>query len=443
MNQRTPFRVGPIVAVSIFGGLAAALFLVLVPFGGAQEHVVMGVALLGWALGWGLLAFLTTRFTDQPQRWAAVPAVAMAVAGAGLLAFRPDANGMDLLAWFWPPALVALAVWMLFQSRRNLRSRARVLILYPLLAGIALAGVAGSYETVQERIDRSSAAMPGHLVDVGGRRLYIHCTGAGAPTVVLISGLAEPATYWDGWVAPAVAKDTTVCDYDRAGQGWSDPPAAPQDGAAVAADLHNLLARAGVAGPYVLAAHSTGGVYARIYASRYPDQVAGMVFVDSQPNEALTELPTFPGFYSAVRPASALFPSLSRLGLFRLIGALGSDPLPATERREEVAITSTADLNRIQRDEFANLPETLTEAGALTSLGDRPLVVLTAEKDAMTGWMPLQDRMVRLSTNSVHRYLKGVDHPGTIHDPAGAAATSRAILDVVSFLRSGTPLPAS
>ena len=65
--------------------------------------------------------------------------------------------------------------------------------------------------------------MPGHLVDVGGHRLYVHCTGSGSPTVVLVSGLAETSVYWGGWIAPAVAQNTTVCAYDRAGQGWSDP----------------------------------------------------------------------------------------------------------------------------------------------------------------------------------------------------------------------------
>src|SRR5437660_5776152 len=437
-------RVGLIVAGSLFSGLVVSLALVLGPFGGAQEHVIMGTAPLGWALGWALLAVLSIRWSDQPQQWAIVPAALMALAGVGLLIFRPDANAMNLLGWIWPLALIALAVWIAVQARSSLRSLTRRLVLYPLFVGLVVAGVAGGYETIQEQVDRSTSAMPGHLVDVGGRRLYVHCTGSGSPTVVLVSGLAETSVYWEGWIAPAVAQNTTVCAYDRAGQGWSDPPPNPQDGAAVATDLHNLLANAQIPGPYVVVGHSTGGVYARIFAARYPDQVAGMVLLDSQPNEALTGgLPDFPSQYSILRRATALFPSLARLGVFQLVNRLAGDPLPVPTRDEERAVVSAANLNRIQRDEFAELPMTLKEAAGLTTVGDRPLIVVTASKGAATGWIPLQDKMTGLSTNSVHRVLPDTDHPGLIHDKTGAAASSQAILDVVASVRSGAPLPKS
>jgi pimeloyl-ACP methyl ester carboxylesterase len=395
-------HIGLIVAGSMITGFIVALVLVIGPFGGAQEQVIMGAALLSWALGWALLAVLSTRWSDQPQRWAIAPAALMALAGASLLIFRPDANAMNLLGWIWPLALVALAVWMTVQARRNLRSLARRLVLYPLFAGIVIAAVGGGYETIQEQVDRSSIAMPGHLVDVGGRHLYVHCTGSGSPTVVLVSGLAETSVYWGGWIAPAVAQNTTVCAFDRAGQGWSDPPASPQDGVAVATDLRTLLDHAQIPGPYVMVGHSTGGAYVRVFAARYPDQVAGMVFLDSQPNEALTKLPDFPSQYSALRRASALFPSLARLGVFRLVNQFASDPLPIPTRNEELAVISTANLNRIQRDEFAALPMTLEEATALSTIGDRPLIVVTAAKGASTGWLPLQDKMTGLSSNSAH-----------------------------------------
>jgi pimeloyl-ACP methyl ester carboxylesterase len=436
-------HVGLIVVGSLIAGFVVALVLVIGPFGGAQEHVIMGTALLGWAFGWALLAVLSIRWSDQPQRWAVVPVALMALAGASLLIFRPDANAMNLLGWIWPLALIALAVWMTWQARRHLRSLTRRLMLYPLFVALVVAGVGGSYETIQEQVDRSATAMPGHLVDVGGHRLYVHCTGSGSPTVVLVSGLAEASVYWGGWIAPAVAQNTTVCAYDRAGQGWSDPPASPQDGVAVATDLHTLLDHAQIPAPYVLVGHSTGGAYVRVFAARYPDQVAGMVLLDSQPNEALTGLPDFPSQYSTLRRASALFPSLARLGVFQLVNRFASDPLPVPTRDEERAAVSTANLNRIQRDEFAELPMTLTEAAALTTLGDRPLIVVTAGKGAQAGWLPLQDKMTGLSTNSAHRVLPDTDHPGVIHDRAGAAQASQAILDVVASVRSGTPLTKS
>ncbi len=433
-------RVGLLVASAMFAGLVASLWLVIGPFGGAQEHVIMGAALLGWAFGWALLAMLSMRWSDQPQRWAVVPAALMALAGASLLILRPDANAMNVLGWIWPLALIALAVWITVEARRSLSSLTRRLVLYPLVIGLVVAGVGGSYETIQEQVDRSSTAMPGHLVDVGGHRLYVHCTGSGSPTVVLVSGLAETSTYWGGWIAPAVAQNTTVCAYDRAGQGWSDPPASPQDGVAVATDLHTLLDHAQIPGPYVLVGHSTGGAYVRVFAARYPDQVAGMVLLDSQPNEALTGLPDFPSFYSTIRRASALFPSLARLGVFQLVNRFASDPLPVPTRDQERAAVSTANLNRIQRDEFAELPMTLMEAATLTTLGDRPLIVVTAGKGASAGWLPLQDKMTGLSTNSAHRVLPDTDHPGLIHERVGAAQASQAILDVVASVRSGALL---
>ncbi len=421
-------------------GLVASIVLVIGVFGGAQEHVIMGTALLGWALGWALLCVLSIAWTDQAQRWAAVPAVVMALTGIGLLMFAPDANAFNLLGWVWPSALLSLVAWMFMQARRHMRSLSRRLLLYPLFVALAIAAIGGSYETIREQVDRSATAMPGRLIDVGGRSLYVQCTGTGSPTVVLVSGLAEASTYWRGWIAPAVAQNTTVCAYDRAGQGWSDPAASPQDGVAVSTDLHALLDRAQIPGPYVLVGHSTGGAYIRVFSARYPDQVAGMVLLDSQPNEALTGLPDFPSQYSVIRRASALFPSLARLGVFRLVNQFAADPLPVPTRDEERAVVSTANLNRIQRDEFAELPMTLTEAAALTTLGDRPLIVVTAAKGAQAGWLPLQDKMTGLSTNSAHRVLLDTDHPGLIHQREGATQASQAILDVVASVRTGMPL---
>ena len=123
-----------------------------------------------------------------------------------------------------------------------------------------------------------------------------------------------------------------------------------------------------------------------------------MVMLDSQPNEAFTGLPGFPIFYSAIRRASALFPSLARLGVARLVNQFIPDPLPIPTRDEERAVTSAASLQRIQRDEFAGLPMTLKDAAALTTLGNRPLIVVTAAKGAQVAWLPLQDKMTGLST---------------------------------------------
>jgi pimeloyl-ACP methyl ester carboxylesterase len=234
--------------------------------------------------------------------------------------------------------------------------------------------------------------MPGQLIDVGGYKLHISCTGSGTPAVVLEAGLGEPSPMMAGWIAPAVATSTKVCVYDRAGRGWSEPAPAPQDGLATVAALHTLLARAHVGGPYVLVGHSTGGVYMQIFAATYPGQVAGMVLLDSQPPDAFAHLPGFPGFYTSFRKATGLAPSLARFGLLRLVNSSAASGLPPQARAEERAFSSTASRYRSVRDEFLELPDALTQAQALKSLGGKPLIVVTAAKNAQTGWLPCKTR---------------------------------------------------
>ena len=80
---------------------------------------------------------------------------------------------------------------MTVQSRRHLRSRARIFVLYPVFAALALSALGGAYETYRETTDPAASAMPGRLVDVGGHQLHIDCTGSGSPTVVLEPGMGE------------------------------------------------------------------------------------------------------------------------------------------------------------------------------------------------------------------------------------------------------------
>ena len=190
---------------------------------------------------------------------------------------------------------------------------------YPVLAVLMVASVGGGYEPVRESLDARAYPMPGQLVDVGGHRLHLHCTGSGSPTVVLEPGQGGASSDL-GWVAPAAARDSRVCVYDRAGRGWSDPPDGPQDATQIAADLHTLLERAQVPGPYVLAGHSFGGLYVLTFAATYPDQVAGLVLLDSTAPVPGPVPPTKAGSYDLVGRISGSLPAVAHLGAAHLIG---------------------------------------------------------------------------------------------------------------------------
>jgi pimeloyl-ACP methyl ester carboxylesterase len=430
-------HVGLVVLGSLLIGFLLALVLAGIVFGGGTEPVITGVVLLSFALGWALLAWLSGRRTNQPQRWALVPALFMGILGLAHLILRPSDGLLRAFGWVWPIALVVLVVWMVRQSRRSLHSWSRPFVLYPVFAVLLLSAVGGAYETFSET---AAKAMPGQLVDVGGFTMHISCTGSGSPTVVLEPGLGEPGAMMAGWIQPAVATSTKVCIYDRAGKGFSEPAPTPQDAIANAADLHTLLARAHVSGPYVLVGHSSGGPYIKVYASRYPDQVAGMVLLDAQPSDAFARLSGFPTFYSVLRKGTGLLPSVARLGGMRLFYTTAVAGLPPQARSEERADWSRPSHYRSLRDEVLELQSALTQSRALKSLGNKPLIVVTAVKDAQEGWMPLQDEMLNLSANSVHRVIQNATHTSLNEDRTESGISTQAILDVVGAVRSGAPL---
>lgn len=120
---------------------------------------------------------------------------------------------------------------------------------------------------------------PGRLVDVGGFHLHIHCSGEGAPAVILDAALGGSSVSWS-LVQPALAKVSRVCSYDRAGFGWSEAGPMPRTAGRIAQELHTLLQRADVPPPFVLVGHSFGGLVAQIFAHRFQSEAAGMVLVD-------------------------------------------------------------------------------------------------------------------------------------------------------------------
>ena len=431
-------RIGLIVAGSLAAGLVAALVLIAAPFIGAEENVLIGVVLLGFAFGWALLAVLSVWFTDQPQRWAAAPAAFMGV--AGLASLSGSAAVHDVLSWVWPPALFGLVVWMFLQARRQLHSRSARWLVYLVLAALGIASVGGGYETVRESLDARAYPTPGQLLDVGGHRLHLHCTGSGSPTVVLEPGLGGASSDL-GWIAPVVSRDSRVCVYDRAGRGWSDAADGPHDGAHIAADLHALLDRAHVPGPYVLAGHSFGGLYVLSFAAQFPDQVAGMVLLDSTAPKPGPARPTNTESNSVLRRVSALLPAAAHLGAVRLLAHADYGSLPPRSRDEARANSSTARHLASFIEESVEGAASTQQAASLTDLSGKPLIVLTADKGSDEQWQSAQDHLATLSTNSLHRHVDAT-HASLLDDKADSAAASQAIHDVVASVRTSQPLPA-
>lgn len=432
---RGPIR--SVVAGSLAAGLVAAVFLVIVPLVPAEGDAVLGVVLFGFAFGWALLAVLSARLTNQPQRWAVVPALFMAVGGLLLL----GVGSSTVLGWVWPPLLLALVVWMAARIHRQLGSRLGRWLLYPVVAVLAIVSVGGGYETVRSAAGEEYP-VPGELVDVGSHRLHLHCTGSGAPTVVLQAGGGEMSSAF-GWIAPVVAEQTRVCVYDRAGHGWSEHAGTAQDGAQVAADLHALLERGQVPGPYVLAGHSFGGLYTLTFAALYPDEVAGMVLVDTTapasdpaPRNAASGDAT-PGVLDRV---SALLGTTARLGVGRLIGGSDFGGLPPRSRDEMRASAATETHLRSTLEEYISAGTSAGQAAWLDDFGAKPLVVLTAAVGSDAAWVAGREQLATLSEQSEHRLIERADHAALIHDEFHAAATSEAILDVLAAVRGDQSL---
>lgn len=148
-----------------------------------------------------------------------------------------------------------------------------------LIAVCALTHPQAAAQELPALVSDVSHITPSHLVDIGGRKMNLHCTGAGSPTVVLDAGLGDQVETW-AMVQPAIEKKTKICSYDRAGLGFSDASGRAATSANIADDLHKLLTAARIMPPYILVGHSAGGLYVRMYADLHADEVAGMVLVD-------------------------------------------------------------------------------------------------------------------------------------------------------------------
>lgn len=334
----------------------------------------------------------------------------------------------------------------MMQSRRRVMLRWARRVILGVMALVVAALCAGvAYEQWSRwRIARDFPP-PGRLIEHAGRLSHLLCTGDGSPTVILEAGLdTDGSQTWAG-VQPEIAEHTRVCSYDRAGILWSEPREEPRDADRIAGELHGLLDAAAEPPPYVMVAHSLGGPLVRVYSERFPGEVAGFVFVDAAHPEQYSRYPdevlqVFAAVDSQL-PNRRFMKISVTTGMYRLVTPSREDPVGAYLWR---TVPWGFSGEREARD------ATFHQAGATGTLGDRPLVVLTAGvgprlpgvrdevQDAFyETWLVLQAELAALSTNSAHRIVDGATHYIHHDEPDTVVA---AVRDVVDAVRGGMPV---
>jgi pimeloyl-ACP methyl ester carboxylesterase len=308
----------------------------------------------------------------------------------------------------------------------------------------ALAGAGAAYQSVAAARDRRRYPPPGRLVDAGSHRLHLNVTGEcyPGPTVVLEAGGTTFSSQW-ARVQPGISEFARVVSYDRAGLGWSEAGPKPRDAYTIARELYTALENAGLPKPYVAVGSSLGGPYALAFAGLYPDEVAGVVLVDSSHPDQWERFPARVMRFMRVydRVARALHVP-ARFGLLRLFDVSkkvwvepGNRLTPEAQAHFGMFYASPGHW-RATRDEVSLWYESMAQVRAVWNLGDRPLAVLTApvfpvRAEAREYHLQMQRELAVLSRNATHRFLEGASHVATMTDPEVAREVVEGVHEIV------------
>jgi len=296
--------------------------------------------------------------------------------------------------------------------------------------------------------DRWLRPPPGTFFTVDGARMHLNCTGAGSPTVVLESGLGDDFLQWRK-IQPALSQITRVCSYDRAGYGWSDRRPGPRDSIHIADELHSLLEQAGISGPIILMGHSAGGLHIRQYATKYPTNIVGMVFVDASTPAQVNVLPA-----ELVAPDNLRVPEIETVfGIPRIRGRCGQHEWTGmgtvpSDSLQDVALMKADDcqlsvLTTTGR-EWNDFRSDCEEVAGTGPFGDLPILIFSEDPQYRPSfweparlfpvfsktWNSLQDGLKGLSTRSRRIIAKGSSHYVQIDRP------ELVIAEVGHFIRS-------
>ncbi len=295
--------------------------------------------------------------------------------------------------------------------RRLGRGTAIVLVAL-VVAGLASAGA----EALISQSDDDRYRPPGRLVTVAGNDLHLHCTGTGPPTVVLEAGLGEPSLTWAD-VQSSLDDGLRVCSYDRVGLGWSGGGDGSWTAEQAAADLAGLLDTADEPGPYVLVAHSVGGLVSREFRQAHPEQVAAMVLLDPTDDQAVRAggVPTVAVVERRIQGLLARTGVLRWLGEWLVPAVVGDRPPQALLRQLPAAyhpgsidaslhelrgtVPSAAHLQRHEEPSWGNLPVTVVSAGSATE----------AQRDAHAALAARSSRGRHVAADSGGHYVHYAD----------------------------------
>jgi pimeloyl-ACP methyl ester carboxylesterase len=296
---------------------------------------------------------------------------------------------------------------------RNIFRALRYSFCAEVLFVVVMAAVGAIYQAISASREQRLYPPPGQLVDIGGYRLHLYCSGEGGPTVILDYGRVGSYLDWH-YVQPQVARFARVCSYDRGGYGWSDPSPKPRLPSVMAEELHTLLTNAGEKPPYVLVGHSFGSFDVLMYAHKYRQEVAGIVLVDGSHPDQHLPFQLRDKLWLRAMQFTAWF------GLPRWRRWCGGGPAEIAPIR--TAIFCRSHVYRTDYDQWAAFPEGANEVRRLGSLGDLPLHVVSRDPDRGSSsddptfssqeqrWLKLQQELLQLSTNATHTIATASGH---------------------------------
>jgi pimeloyl-ACP methyl ester carboxylesterase len=296
----------------------------------------------------------------------------------------------------------------------------RILVgLCGLIVVTALTGA--TYQWLATRKDLAATPPPGRLVDIGGYRLHLWCTGDGAPAVILDTGLGGTSADW-GFVQPDVARFTRVCSYDRAGMGYSDPGPSPRTARRIASELNELLARSGIGGQVVLVGASIAGFDVRVFASDHPERAAGLVLVDASHENDSHDVP----------PMARFVPLLSTLGVPRLFGvSFGQrvESLAPSVRQFARATSFRAAGYQAAADEIIHIRDSASEVRSSRRKLAIPVLVVTGGQGADENWRQLQRDQASLSERGCLMIAQQSGHVVSVDQPDVVVAAIRTVVE--------------